>query len=336
MAGLTVHPGNLGSSQDGEVEMMRRQPLVTCVLVPAALFTLGFLKAASADVAIMDEFKLTLSGPTPVFDDKFSAGLPLVGGAGTVLPAGTTFSDGSPAFYFVLGTVSGAGNKAILDTALGDHIVQPPPFFSAINLNNSDLLTGRPGAPFSLTPHNTFTTTGLFDVSVPATPGGFYQLELSGRVVSNMGNGDVLSMQVFNCSPSLGIPCVGSDTGPFIRLEDANFLTNTSSTIAEAPLDTSNQQMLFELSHPSTMSDTIFGSYAYVNNGIEGPLIQLGSYNGLFQNLNYTQAGFTQLAPVSVPEPSSLALLAPSIPGVLGIVWLRRRREAGPKSATPS
>ena len=71
---------------------MMRQPLITCALVPAALFTLGFLKAASADVAVMDEFTVTRSG-IPVFDDKFSAGLPLVGGTGAVLPAGTTFSD---------------------------------------------------------------------------------------------------------------------------------------------------------------------------------------------------------------------------------------------------
>ncbi len=270
----------------------------------------------------------------PVFDDKFSAGLPLVGGAGTALPAGTTFSDGSRAFYFVLGTVLVGGNKAILDSALGEHILAPPPFFPSFNLINSDLLTGPPGMPFSLTAHNTFTTTGLFDISVPATPGGFYQLELSGRVASNMGNGDVLSMQVANCAPSLGAPCVGSDTGPFIKLEDANFSNNTGSLIAEVPLDTSNQQILFELSHPSTTSDTIFGSYAYVNNGIEGPLVQLGSYDDLFQTLDYTQAGFTEFAPVSAPEPSSLALLAPSIPSVLGVVWLRRRRAAGSKSAT--
>ncbi len=315
--------------------MINRRPLITCALVPAALFALGFLKGASADVATMDEFTLTLSGSTHVFDDKFSAGLPLVGGAGTALPAGTTFSDGSPAFYFVLGTVLAGGNKAMLDSTLGEHILgAPPPFFPSFNLNNSDLLTGPPGMPFSLTAHNTFTTTGLFDISVPATPGGFYQLELSGRVASNMGNGDVLSMQVANCAPSLGAPCVGSDTGPFIRLEDANFSNNTGTLIAEVPLDTSNQQILFELSHPSTTSDTIFGSYAYVNNGIEGPLVQLGSYDDLFQSLDYTQAGFTQFAPVSAPEPSSLALLVPSIPGVLGVVWLRRRRAAGSKSAT--
>jgi hypothetical protein len=44
----------------------------------------------------------------------------------------------------------------------------------------------------------------------------------------------------------------------------------------------------------------------------------------LFQELNYTQAGFVQLAPT--PEPSSITLLVSSIPSVLGVVWLRRRK----------
>ena len=76
--------------------------------------------------------------------------------------------------------------------------------------------------------------------------------------------------------------------------------------------------------------DTIFGSYAYVNGGMVGPLTPIGSYSGLFTGpgaVGYTQAGFTQLAPV--PEPSSLTLLASSIPSVLGYVWLRRRKAAG-------
>ena len=53
--------------------------------------------------------------------------------------------------------------------------------------------------------------------------------------------------------------------------------------------------------------------------------IVVGMHSG---DPGYTQAGFTQLAPTSVPEPSSLTLLASSIPAVLGLVWLRRRKVA--------
>ena len=108
--------------------------------------------------------------------------------------------------------------------------------------------------------------------------------------------------------------------GPFIRLQDANFANNTSTTIAEVPLDTSHQQIFFELSHPSTANDTIVGSYAYMDNGVMGQLTQLGTYDDLFQTLDYTQAGFTQLA--MVPEPSSLALLGC---GLFAFVAMRAR-----------
>jgi hypothetical protein len=220
-----------------------------------------------------------------------------------------------------MGTVTETGSSAILDTAQGAHVIQTSPFFQAINLNSAVLLTGPPSSPFSLTSTGTFSTAGLFDLSVPATPGGFYQVELSDRVATNMGKGDVISMQVFNCSPSVDIEC-GSNTGPFIRLQDANFANNTRALIGEAPLVTSNQQILLELSHAA--GGGVIGSYAYVNNGSEGSFQQLGTYDHLFDDLNYTQAGFVQLAPV--PEPSSLTLLAPSIASVLGLVWLRRRK----------
>jgi hypothetical protein len=47
-----------------------------------------------------------------------------------------------------------------------------------------------------LTPNDAFTTTDLFDLTVPQTVGGFYQVNLSDRVASNMGMGDVLSVAV--------------------------------------------------------------------------------------------------------------------------------------------
>ena len=82
-----------------------------------------------------------------------------------------------------------------------------------------------------------------------------------------------------------------------------------------------------ELSHPTAGDPTIDAYYAYASGGmLTTPLTELGTYGGLFANLNYTQAGFTQVAPV--PEPSSLTLLVSSIPGILGLVWFRRRKAA--------
>jgi len=314
--------------------MMNRGSVAVCIIVLSAIFTLGFLTVASADVVNIDNFAVTRDG-TPLFNDSFGAGLTFAGGnpPGAILPSGQNFSNGTPANYIVIGTLTETGNKGILNTALGAPINFGPPFGTA-NLNNIDLQTGPPTLPFSLTPNHAFAATALFDLAVPQTLGGFYQLEFSNRVAENMGNGDVISVTVHNCSP--GGPdqaeqC-GSATGPVVALFDANFGTNpvTRTIIGQNPLATSNQQILLELSHPTPGIPDVFGSYAYVNGGVPGPMTPLGDYTGLFEGPGapgYTQAGFTQLGQgITVPEPSSLTLLASSIPSVLGLVWLRRRK----------
>ena len=66
-----------------------------------------------------------------------------------------------------------------------------------------------------------------------------------------------------------------------------------------------------------------------MNGGVQGPLTTLGDFTGLFAGLDDTQAGFTQLVPTSVPEPSSLTLLASSIPSVLGLAWISSTKLTG-------
>jgi hypothetical protein len=212
-----------------------------------------------------------------------------------VLPSGINFPDGSSANFQVTGTVTQTGGKAVLDTALGGRLIQPPPFFAVIGANIVNLLTGPPtgtgSTAYSLTANQAFTASALFDLNPPSTPGGLYQLNLSDRVASNGGGG------------------------------------NTSSRINDAPLDTGNQQILLELTNqPTAAVPGVYGFYEYFNNGMGSGLIPLGSYSGLFTgpgDPGYTQAGFTQLAPV--PEPSTLTLLASSALGVLGLLWLRPR-----------
>jgi hypothetical protein len=304
---------------------------MTCALVPAALFTLGFLSTASADVIDLHNFDVTLNGST-VFTDNFSTGT-LAGGSGAVLPAGPSYSDGSQALYQVIGTLQETGapptSKAVLDTAQGALVAQSGVGFPAISINGVTLLTGPPGSPpplsnFPLTQTSRFTTSALFDVTPPATPGEFYQVELSDRAPSNSFLGDVISMQVSNCEAP--VVCPGLAPGDYITLSDFNAFAGTSEGLGAVPLDTSNQQILLELTKPDPTSDTIEGEYEYFNNGIGSGLHVLGSYSGLFTGagtLDYTEAGFVQLTPVPAPEPTSLALLAA---GVFGLTWLRRRK----------
>jgi hypothetical protein len=305
---------------------------MTCALVPAALFTLGFLSTASADVVDLHNFDVTLNGST-VFTDNFTTGT-LAGGSGTVLPAGPTYSDGSTALYQVIGTLQETGtppaSKAVLDSAQGALVAQSGVGFPAISINGVTLLTGPRGSPFSLTQTSAFSTSGLFDVAAPATVGGFYQIELSDRAPSNSFLGDVISMQVSNCeAPNV---CPGLTPGDYITLSDFNAFAGTSQGLGAVPLDTTNQQILLEMTKPNPASDTVEGEYEYFNNGIGSGLHVLGSYSGLFTGpgtLDYTEAGFVQLAPVPAPEPSSLALLASS---VFGLAWLRRRKADGDRS----
>jgi hypothetical protein len=64
----------------GEAKMVNRPPVIACVVVLAAIFTLGGLRAASADVVNVDNFAVTRDGTT-IFNDSFGAGLTFAGEA---------------------------------------------------------------------------------------------------------------------------------------------------------------------------------------------------------------------------------------------------------------
>ena len=76
---------------------------VAVALLSAALVTEAYSLDAAATVVDLDEFAVVRNGTT-IFDDSFNRNNTLNGGSETVLPSGTTFSDGTAANYRVVGS----------------------------------------------------------------------------------------------------------------------------------------------------------------------------------------------------------------------------------------
>jgi hypothetical protein len=190
--------------------------------VGSALLTAALLviapAAARADSVNADEFAVVRSGPT-IFDDSFASGTTLVGGNGTLLPASVTFSDGSTANYFVHGTIpqtTANNGQATLNTANGIVVSQPPPFISAIQITNAILQTGtNPAGAHALTPSTSFTVSGLFDLAVPTTALGTYDITLTNRVAANNNMANQLELRVRQCVAGSGL--CGALTGPVLQ-----------------------------------------------------------------------------------------------------------------------
>jgi hypothetical protein len=63
-------------------------------LLSVAFAAVGYSLDAAATVVNVDEYAVVRNGTT-IFDDSFDRNTTLNGGSGTVLPSGTTFSDGT-------------------------------------------------------------------------------------------------------------------------------------------------------------------------------------------------------------------------------------------------
>ena len=159
-------------------------------LLSAAFVSEAYSLDAGATVVNFDEFAVVRDG-TAIFDDSFDRNITLDGGSGSLVPSGTTFSDGTPANYRVQGSIpeTPANNgHAQLNTANGIVVAQQPPNIPFIQLVNLGLGTGTdPAEPNALTKANTFSTIGLFDLAVPSRVLGTYQFYLSSTTTTAPG-----------------------------------------------------------------------------------------------------------------------------------------------------
>jgi hypothetical protein len=293
------------------------------VLLLAALVTEAYSLDAAGTVVNLDEFAIVRNGTT-IFDDSFDRNTTLNGGSGTVLPSGTTFSDGTPANYRVIGSISETtanSGQAQLNTANGFLVAQLPPSIPLIQVVEGALQTGTNGtAPHALTPANTFSAIGLFDLAVPSVFSGTYQVFLTNSAASP-GRAALLRVRQ-------------TDTGPvlqFLWFDKANNQTAIISQMPLTPAELADPQLELELSHDRTSSDVVTASYAFGSGNtlatFNGALTASGSTDSSMDvftpTLDWTVSGFEAFDPV-VPEPSSLAIL---VVGLLGLAAFRPARK---------
>ena len=292
-----------------------------CALVVILLAQTHSIDAA-ATVVNVDEFAVSRNG-TPIFDDSFDRNVTLNGGSGTSLPSGTNFSDGTPANYFVQGSFSETtanNGQAHLDTANGRLIAQPVPpnLVPLVSEVAAGPLTGNdPAGPQALTPATSFSAVGLFDLALPSVVLGRYDVYLN----SDITTGRNIQIQIRQL-----------DTGPVLRFQWVNRATGENTIIDQVPLtaiELADPQVELGFSHDAN-SDVVTALYAF------GSGNTLASFNGTVTALGSTDSstdlftptiqtagpGFEAIDPV--PEPSSLAILAV---GLFGLVAFRPSRK---------
>ena len=286
--------------------------------LPAALAAQAYSLDAAATVVNVDEWAVTRDGVT-ILDDSFDRNMTLNGGPGAFVPSGTTFSDGSPASYFVQGSIpltTVNNGQAQWNTANGILVPQPPPS-PPLALVNASIQTGTdPTGPHTLTPANTFSATSLFDLAVPSALSGQYQLYLG----NNQGPA--------NPGREVRMAIVETRTGPVLRFVWLDFVDNLRTVIDEVALtaaELAEPQLELEFSHDIPNSELLTASYAFGSGNtlasFSGTLIPLGSTDSttdIFTPKNFAVPGFEAFDPV--PEPSSLALLAAAALCSLGVI----------------
>ena len=279
-----------------------------------ALVTTSFVFAcahAAPVVVDIDQFSLVKNGNS-FFVDPFGDGVPP--------PSAPNFPNGTPASYFVGGTIP-AGSEANgllrLNSSNGAVITNANGFINRslagvllTDVNPTNLVNG-------LKIDDTFSMTGVFSLIPNTGP------EYSGYGIgfNDGGGGNVrrnewdLQLQY---SETLGQDIIRFSWQDF----DANIINTLATIPVSAPLGA--DQVSFTLARPSLDTFNLVASFSYLDNGavVGGQTFQ--QVGSVFQDRNWLRGLFFAASRErTIPEPASIVLV---LLGLLGAVTLRSNR----------
>jgi Calx-beta domain-containing protein len=230
--------------------------------------------------ATADSLSITRNGAL-FFSDAFADGV--------APPSAPNFANGTPASYFVRGSLAETNGRLALNesgSALTTGIGQPSAFgFDQVllltDINPADLTAG-------LKSDDTFSVTAVFDVSVPASTFEFYGLRLADYSTGISGN-DILNLAVRRVSDT-------SVRVEFFRLDQ---IAGTFTSFGSFALDPSQDQISLTLAKNSAVSNDITASFFYIDGGVNGPTTTFATTAPIFNGENWTRAELHMSVPVT-------------------------------------
>lgn len=278
-------------------------------------------RASATVVTAIDEFIITRSGvpesPLSVYDgrrvfyrDSFNDGLtPTSGGE---------FFTGATGIYSVVGNYPASAESAsrlIIESSRGSDFTNAAGgrrlLQSSVLPTDADPTT----AAGMKAAFHTFAVYGLFDLVIPPVAADGYGIQLN----DSSPAGTTESIDLFVNREANGILVV--------RLQEQDFVDDVIDTISALQLSipVGADQIELQLERGDLLTSEIAASFRFWSGGAAVSSFTMLGTGEIFTRNDWVRGGFFAVQAVPVPEPDTLALVAPLAAWLGYMVWSRRR-----------